>query len=75
MVFPEIPGLTVTSPVKAINAKKDNCLLLEVEDADDIHKKFCRKINAVINPGTCRYDRKMQLKAFNWFSNVKINFW
>lgn len=72
--FPEILGLAVPMPLLAINAKEDELFTLRgMKNADAILKELYNKANAAdrykgsFYPGGHKFDRGMQIEAFNWF--------
>jgi dienelactone hydrolase len=72
--FPEIFGLNVPSPVLVLNNEQDSLFTLAgMRKADEVLKEVYKKANASENykcsfyQGGHKFDRDMQIEAFNWF--------
>ncbi len=72
--FPEILGLRTPLPTLVLNDTNDNLFTLsEMEKANDILKEIYKKAGAEdkykcsFHPGPHKFDKKMQIEAFDWF--------
>lgn len=72
--FPDVFGLNVPMPSLVLNNEQDELFTLsEMKKADEILKEIYNKAGAgshyesSFHPGPHKFDRAMQLEAFNWF--------